>query len=268
MSVENYVVVVENVIIEKQNRMINYLYNETHKNHKNTKIVAEKSANEFLTYLTTLKHKNELNYMQNAKGGKKLKRIAKSFTFNPPKSYNVNADQLAAIQSHLKKSMSEHFKALGIDLDVSNCLFVQHIQENSHIHMILPTLDSNGKNVRYFNAPKFQTELKAIFTNSVDTVLSRNIKSYKSETVKHQGILNDFIRVKDEYEKILPRASDERTKKYFNNQIKIMQRYITELKEGKAILNQMEIEKLNAKIDKVNRANKSNIGHISTKSFK
>lgn len=261
MGLKNYVVIAENVSIERQSNMIDYLFNEKHSNHKNTKIIAETTKDSYITHLTKLKHKNELNYISNAKGGKKLKRIAKSLTFNPPKDYNLTEQQIKDIVKELKRLLSEEFKAKEIELTETDLLFVAHIQKNSHIHALIPTLDKNGRNIREINAKSFITSLKVLFTQSVDKILSKNIEDYKIEANnKEDRIINDLERLKADYETLMQKVTDK-SKKYLSNQVKIIDRYKMHIQENK-VINQLQIEKLNTNIEKVNKATKSNINTI------
>jgi len=234
---ENYVVKIKNVSVDKYKILVNYLTNGNHKNHENTKILNYgPEKNIFIDKLLRKKLKNEYNYAKNAKGGKKLKRIAKSLTFNIPKAYKPTEYETKIIFSKLLQKLSEYFKIYEINLELNDLFANIHYQENTHINMILPMIDNQGKNIRKFNQKAFLTQLKVMFTESVDLVLNKDITSYqeKSEEEKKyiatKKILSDMQK---EYEYFLEKNIEEKSRSYIENQIKIIQRNLKNAEESK-----------------------------------
>ena len=108
---KNYTVIVKNVDIVKENNLINYLVNERHRNHlkKDTKIIEFSNRKTYQTHNENKVKINRNNYILNGKGGKSLKRISKSYTFNLPKSYKsiVSIEQMRQIDSMLKRHITK-----------------------------------------------------------------------------------------------------------------------------------------------------------------
>lgn len=255
---KTYTVISKNVKIEKSSTIINYLLNENHKNHtkKKTKIETENDSDSFKDLLVDRLHLNNLNYMKNRTGGRKLKDIAKSLTFNVPPSFEISEEDLKKILEMIKERLLKLFDTFNIDLDISDLFSVLHIQDNSHIHMLLPMLDKNGKNIREFKEPKFLVQLKVLFTESVDKVCYKDIEQYKELTADekaHNKALRELNILKDSYNNLLAQLSEEKNHKavkFINNEINKINRA---LKADK--IDNEYMKKLNNSVEKVNKSN-------------
>ena len=261
---KNYVVKIENVEKGKENKIIKYMFNETHQNHTKTTILkngVEDDGDEFFLHLQELKHKNEMNYLKNKKGGKKLKRIAKSLTFNIPKYYEVSEAQAEEINALLEQEIFKLFEAKGIEID--KILSVIHYQDNTHIHTQIPTLDKHGKNIRELNTKSFLTELKIRFTQSVDAILKTNIEKAQTctkEETEHNLVLVSLNRLKADYERLMTTVEAEsKAYKYLNNEITTIDRTLKNYDE-KTIATYKA--KINKKLNTVNTHFKTKIKGI------
>ena len=263
--IRNYVVKQKNVKIEKSGTIIRYMLNEEHKNHKNTKILCEDNSDNFQDLLVDRLHLNNINYMKNRKGGRKLKDIAKSLTFNVPPAFNISEEDIKKVLDLIKKRMTELFDKFDIDLDESDLFSAVHIQDNSHIHLLLPMLDKQGKNIRMFKEPSFLIQLKILFTESVDMVCKKDIKEYKPLTEEEQAH-NEAIRelniMKNSYILVKSTIPADKAKavKFIDNEIIKINRA---LKADK--IDNDYLSKLNNQADKVNASKdiKTKISHIT-----
>lgn len=186
-GLKNYVVKVENITISERKKYIKYLESDKSKSHTNTKIINinNKSEKDLELKLMELIHKNNVDYVANGKGGQKLKNIFKSITFNIPPDYNATEQQLISISKNLEKEIIEYYKLKNIEYDKESFFNIAHYQDNPHTHLLIPTIDKNGKNNRLLKNKSFLTLLKGIFIKIVDKELEKNIKDYKVEVVPH-----------------------------------------------------------------------------------
>jgi len=252
--IRNYVVKQENVKSGSENKMINYLLSETHRNHKDTIIHCEDNSEKFSDLLFLRKQKNDFNYMKNKKGGRKLKDIAKSITFNIPPDFKPTINDTNQILNHIHNGLLDLFKMYDINMNESDLFSVIHEQSNSHIHLMIPMLDSTGKNIRRFKEPGFLIELKILFTESVDKVMDTEIEQYQQlskEELNHNKNIRELNRLKNDYIEVINTLQisnpDKLSTKYFETQIKTIDSLLK--------FDNIDIEKLNTlnkNVDKVN----------------
>jgi len=258
---KNYTVIIKNVKIGQQDKIIKYLENETHKNHMNTKIICENEVEIFRESLLDKLHENNKNYIRNKKGGRPPKRVAKSLTFNIPPVYKATEEQSKEISKELILRLLELFKSFNIELDEQDLFMAIHYQDNPHIHLLLPVFNRLGVNIRRFNFPSFTTQLKLIFTESVDKILKTDIAEIPTLTEEeqaHNQTIRELKALKDEYIKALEVDIPAGAKKYINNELITIER---SLKADKIELKYLN--KLNAGADKITKAD--NKLTISTK---
>lgn len=252
---KNYVVKVANVEVGEQNKIIKYLVNREHKNHKNTVINSTDNALDYQTNLLNKIHTNEVNYLKNKKGGRKLKRIAKSFTFNLPKNYDCSLNEIKLIDELIKSKLAKSISDIGIELNIMDIFSASHYQENKHIHLILPTVDNNGKNVRYFNTPTFLTEIKVIFTEIVDKVLEKNIENVSvcstEQTEHNQEIIKLRHLIRDYQAYIHNETMSDKALKFMKNAIIKIERIIENADDE---ISPEQIEKVNKDLLKINKS--------------
>lgn len=258
---KNYVVKIKNVIVGKQNNIIDYLSNENHKNHTGTtfKKVSEIDEEEAKENLLSKLHQNQLNYLKSKTNGRRIKRIAKSLTFNIPKSYKPSAEEVISINLKLLEAIENLFQSMSIDLTKNDLYSIIHFEEEKHDHvnLILPMLGNDGKNIRHFNSPLFIRQLKAMFTEIVDNTLNRDIKQYKAltpEQQEHNAKLRDIERLKADYQALLQtinEAEQPRAVKFINNELVKIERT---LKNSEQETINDYISQLNKSVDKVNKS--------------
>jgi len=263
---KNYVVKMENVEVGKQNKIINYMVNQEHKNHKNTIILTEDNSEDYKLNLMKKLHASQLNYAKNKKGGRPLKRLAKSLTFNIPKYFNISETELKSIDGILKLKIKNLIDSLGIDLNLSDIFSAGHYQDNAHIHLLLPTVNNNGKNIRYFNNKAFLTQLKVIFTETVDKTLNTDIKEVETltpEEQEHNKVIKSLEHLINEYQYILNTEElQPKAEKFINNAIIEIKRILEQSDSIKEIKN---IDSINKKVKKINQSKsikKDNIQEI------
>jgi len=252
---KNYVVKMENVEVGKQQKIVNYMVNEEHKNHTNTQIFCDSSEEEYKLNLLAKLHSSQMNYAKNKKGGRPLKRIAKSLTFNIPKYFNCSDLELKNIDSIIKMKIIELLNKLGIDLQLSDLFSASHFQDNKHIHLIIPMIDNQGKNIRHFNSKSFLTELKVIFTETVDNTLNTDIKEVKTLTPEeqaHNKTIKDLEALIIDYQYIINTENlTDKAIQFMNNSIIQIKRLLEHSDSIKEVAN---LDKINKNIDKVNKS--------------
>lgn len=253
--IRNYTVIQKNVKVGESNKMINYLINAEHKNHKNTIIHCEDNSEDYSDLLFLRKQKNDFNYMKNRKGGRKLKDIAKSLTFNIPPDFKPTLNDTKQIKEYIHNGLLDLFKMYDINMNDSDLFTAIHEQDNSHIHILLPMLDNQGKNIRRFKEPSFLVELKILFTESVDKVMNTEINQYETlskEELKHNKNVRELTRLKNDYIEIINKLEIDNPDKlsidYFTKQVKAIDKL---LKFDNIDINKLNV--LNKNIDKINK---------------
>lgn len=223
---KNYTTRIRNIKVGKLQQFLKYLENDNHKNHTkhNTKIQRfgdlEKLA-KIENEMIEANMQNRKNRPKN-KMGKKLKVSNKSLTFNLPVGYEVNFTQMQEINRLLILNIQKHYKENGFNISKERMVSVCHLQENSHLHTILPYLDNEGNPMRFVKSKKFTLQLKFLFTHITDSVLKTNYKDYKPLTkpqAEHNKVIDQLEELKAWYE------SMEETK-YYKNQIIAIERLI------------------------------------------
>jgi len=245
---KNYTVRIKNVRVDKMKLIINYLHNDSHKNHtkKNTEIISISDRENFEKITSSKIEKNAQNYIRNGKGGKKLKVSSKSLTFNTPKNYACTEKQLKTINTKLNEEIIKLYKTYNVEITENEIYSVIHKQENSHIHTILPYLDIFGNCIRETKSKRFLHELKLRFTVVTDNVLGTSFKDYEklSEAQNDNNRVIDYLNeLKGFYESYLALEDS----KYYKNQIVMIDRV---LKENPIEVNS-DIEKITKNSEKV-----------------
>ena len=255
---KNYTVIVKNVNINKEANLLNYLVNNKHKNHikKDTKIIELSNRDTYEAHNLKKLKLNHNNYVLNGKGGKPLKRISKSFTFNLPKSYKsiTSVKQMQQIDSILKRQITKIYADFNIDINVEEIYSVLHYQDNPHLHLLTPYLDKNGKVIRQINHKGFTSKLKITFSKIVDKVLNQDMSKYKKNSTQENNntkIKIDLERLKDWY-LILIKIDGIQTK-YYKNQIVAIERMLKDIDN----VVEDDINRIYKNVDKVKKGRKA-----------
>lgn len=256
MSLKTYVVKVKNIHKEKLVRYIKYLNNESHRNHKkhNTQIFSKPSNN----FIQREKYKVEANtrkYIKIKKGGRKLKISNKSFTFNIPNKYSVSAEQVKEIQKKLNEVIIDLYKSYNCSISELDLYSSIHYQQNSHIHYILPYLDTEGNTLRFTLNKSFTTQLKVLFTDIVDEQLNKNISNYKTkskEELEEEKYIRELVELKSVLSNYLKYQTGDKQRTYFKSQIISIDRI---LKTNDLLKEQDKLKRLNSNINKINKHN-------------
>ena len=258
---KNYTVIVKNVDKDKHKQLLKYLNDNKHKNHtkKETEIYELGDANEFEKITEDKLKKNEENYYKNGKGGKKLKVVNKSFTFNLPKSYKeiATVEKCKEMDKLLKREIIKLLKQLNIEIGENELYSVLHHQDNPHIHLVLPYLDRNGNTIRDIKPKGFTSRLKVLFSQIVDKTLDTEIKSYKKLDNEANGSNKMRLaleEIKDWYLSLI--RIDKVETKYYKNQIIAIDRRLEQQEE-------ITQEQLNKIVDNMKKA--SNMRKASKK---
>ena len=251
---KNYTVIVKNVKKDKHKNMLTYLSDDKHKNHtKNaTEIYELSNANEFEKITKDKLKKNEENYYNPDKGyrgGRKLKVVNKSFTFNLPKSYKeiASVEKCKEIDLKLKKAIIKIFIQLGIEINENELYSVLHYQDNPHIHLIIPYLDKEGNTIRAIKPKGFTSRLKILFSQVVDNVLNTDINNYKKLNQDENGqnrTIQAMEEIKNWYQTII--KIDGIETKYYKNQIISINRILKDNQE----ITKEQVNKINNNMNK------------------
>ena len=229
---KNYTVIVKNVKKEKYKTLLKYLNDEKHKNHtkKETEIFELSDREKFEEMTAERLAKNEENYYNPEKGyrgGRKLKVVHKSFTFNLPKDYKkiATVEKCRELDEKLKKKITQAFGRFGVDLSSEELYSVLHYQDNPHIHLVLPYLDKNGNTIRQIKPKGFTTTLKILFSETVDEVLGTDIKKYEAVNSPARGTSRELEEALSWYQTLI-RMDGREENKYYKNQIKRIERML------------------------------------------
>jgi hypothetical protein len=228
-NIKNYVVNIrKNTIDNFENFVMNYLENDTHKNHSkhNTQFFNSFDKVEYITIQKRKLLKNQ--ELHKNKKGRKLKVISKSLTFNIPKTFEINEKELKEIEESLISEIIKLYDSKNVKIERNELYSIIHKQENSHLHMLLPSLDVNGKNLRFLIEKSFLNELKYIFTKIVDKTLNKDISNYQTQDIETRlktKIEEDLEEQVDYYYKLLENDdNDKKTIRYLLNQVKSINR--------------------------------------------
>lgn len=250
---KNYTVKIKNVKKVALKNYISYLNNQEHKNHYSTSIYNENNDINFFNNELFKFSNNEEKYKLNGKGGRKCSIISKSLTFNIPPYYKINIEQARTIKKELLTNIISIYSKNGISISYNDLYAVIHYQENTHLHLLIPTLSQEGENLRFLTRKVFLLELKKIFTKTVDSVLKTSYRDYiplKKEELEHNKVLKYLEDLKAFYTYYLQFEDT----KYYKNQIIQIDRVI---KENPKIINE-QIELLSKNSEKVNELRKKN----------
>jgi len=181
--IKNYVVRIKNVKSERLNTFLDYLNDDSHKNHtkKNT-VIMELSNRKIFQELTNAKiWKNTESYINNRKGGRKLQVCGKSLTFNIPPHFQFNNTIAAELSEEISKGIKTLYNHYGYDLQEEEMYIVLHRQSNPHFHVFIPYLDMEGNTLRDIKPKKFLNELKLLWNEMM-------INSYRVDLDQYQPL--------------------------------------------------------------------------------
>lgn len=181
---KNYIVKMKSV--SNVVNMADYLLNEKHKNHKNTKEIIELTNNyeDFLKANLEEEAELEIKKQLAKKGGRPSKETTLSFTLNFPKSYKVNQDQVKKINDLVLEDLANY---LNIELEElkRKSYSVQHVQDNEHYHLLVSSILNKKKN-RVIRSRSALTFIKKSFTMHTDKILNTSIEKYKAKATTEE----------------------------------------------------------------------------------
>ena len=260
---KNYTVKMKKVNVSEYQKYIKYMFDNEHKNHLNTEIVKMKNDNDNVED-KIIKARNLINANENykikqKKGGRKIKTIFFSYTYNIPKSYaNITENQMQEILEKVLKasilflqSIDENFEKDEINEYYKNCISSIHMQENNHFHLQYPTIFPSGKNSRKISQRNFLRMNKLIFTEAVDNVLKKDIKQYETQNVSQYEV--DIKKLVLDLENEIKKTTNPKNKKYFETMITYANRILKNKNDTKSLNN------LNTRITKVNKQKKKKV---------
>lgn len=241
----NYVVRIKKVQVNKLRTLLNYLNNEKHKNHtkKNTVITELSNRENFNKIISGKLWKNAESYIQNKKGGQKLKRIGKSLTFNIPPQFEFNEEISEDIYKQIIKGIIAVYNSYGYDIQEEEIYSVLHEQDNPHYHVFVPYLDMDGKTLLYTNHKKFLNELKLMWNEVMINAYGIDLEQYQpldqgeQEENKNRRYLNEL---KEYYMSEFDIEEDD----YIKNQVlridRLLRKKNEELDEEEDIIKKLE----------------------------
>lgn len=160
-----------------------YLISETHKNHKNTKIIPlfNASVDKFIqrTICNTIVFDGK-----NLKGGRKVESYAQSFNFILPPPIKPTEDQWKKISSDLIKKAHQTLEIKDDANEFLKHIFVNiHDQSNPHVNLLIPRI---YKDIRLTKLDQRQIikDLKEEFNLSVLKHCNIDFKEYKPQKQK------------------------------------------------------------------------------------
>lgn len=196
----NYVVRIKNINVERLNTFINYLNNKKHKNHTKKNTVITELSNRKSFYETTSEKvwKNAEAFIKRARGGRRLKVVGKSLTFNIPPQFEFNDITAADLEEEIKKGIKDLYNTFGYELKEEEMYMVLHNQDNPHFHVFIPYLDMEGKPLRDIKPKKFLNELKMLWNEIMIKTYGINLEQYQpldqedQEENKNRRYLNEL----------------------------------------------------------------------------
>jgi len=248
--IKNYVVRIRNVKAERLNTFLNYLNNTEHKNHtKHNTVITEYSDRKSFYELTSEKlWKNAEAFIKRARGGRRLKVVGKSLTFNIPPRFQFNEDIAADLSEEINKGLLDLYNSFGYDLQEEEFYSVLHNQTNPHFHVIIPYLDRNGKPIKDIKPKKFLNQLKLMWNEIMINAYRVDLDQYQpldQELNKNRRYLEELkIFYEEEFE----------NDKYVSNQIKRINRLI-KLDNDELDTKETDLESLELNLDKVLKSN-------------
>jgi len=179
--IKNYVVRIRNVKAERLNTFLNYLNNTEHKNHAkhNTNITEYSDRKSFYETTSEKLWKNAEAFTKRARGGRRLKVVGKSLTFNIPPKFEFNDTIAADLSEQIKNGIKILYNTIGYELKEEEIYSVLHDQDNSHFHVIIPYLDMEGKPLRGIKPKKFLNELKLLWNEIMINAYGMDLNQYQ-----------------------------------------------------------------------------------------
>lgn len=249
--ITNYVVRIKNVKVDRLNTFIRYLNDEKHKNHtkKNT-VITELSDRELFHKTAREKvWKNSESYVRRGRGGRRLKVVGKSLTFNIPPMFDFNDQTAATIKNLILEGIKNLYNSYGYDLQEEEVYMVLHNQDNPHYHLFIPYLDMEGKPLRDTKPKQFLNELKLLWNTIMIDMYGIDLEQYQpldqeeQEENKNRRYLGEL---KDYYLSEFDIEEDD----YINNQVKRINRLL-KLKNEELDQKENDIESLEKNLKKV-----------------
>lgn len=186
---KNYVVIIDNVETKGVRFLADYFVSNSHKNHKKTEEIINLSNIDYKDFLTNINQPKIDANLSLIKPGPKLKLSNKTLTFDIPKDYDVTKEQIEKIYKLLEIDIINIYKENGFTINSEDIFSVIHLQENSHIHSLLPLVDKDSfLKMKCVDHPNFTKKLKEVWTNRVDEVLGTNINDYMVQAEQEQQI--------------------------------------------------------------------------------
>lgn len=159
--------------------LLRYLNNPNEPSHKNTEIVVfQDNCAEFKK--SCIMNANEL-YLQNKKGGRKVKNLAQSFSLNLPKSIACSVDQWNSIEDGISSHICDY---LGIERgDVYLNVHKERLK-NSHLNVVVKKVVFDKKQQKYrslYNLDRlnFLYSLKCKFNEMVKKHCNFDVVDYQ-----------------------------------------------------------------------------------------
>ncbi len=261
--IKNYVVGIRSVKAERLGTFINYLNSTTHKNHTkhNTEISEYSDRESFEALYADRLWKNAEAFIKRARGGRRLKVIGKSLTFNIPPQFEFNKEIANDLSEDIINGLKKIYNSFGYELEENEIYYVLHNQRNPHFHFIVPYLDKSGTPLKDVKTKKFLSELKLLWNEVMINAYQIKLEEYKplNEGNKNINMNRQFLEeLKAYYEK------EFENEKYVNGQIKRVKRLLKlsdDLLKEKA----SDIESLDINLEKVLKKHKKSNGPIMTK---
>ncbi len=259
----NYVVRIANVKAERLQTFVKYLNNTEHKNHAkhNTSITEYSNKKDFLIATSEKLFLNREAFKKRARGGRKLKVVGKSLTFNIPTKFEFNNDIADYLSEEIKIKLKELYNSFGYHLQEDEIYSVLHKQKNPHYHVIIPYLDKNGKPIKDIKPKAFLNKLKLAWNEIMINSYQVDLEKYQplDQVAKEIGKNRRFLEELKEYYK----SNDFENDKFVKNQIKRAKRLL-KLNDEALEASQSDIESMEHNLEKVLKNYKKNNGPIMT----
>jgi len=260
---KNYVVRIANVKAERLNTFVKYLNNTEHKNHAkhNTSIKEYSNKQRFLIATSEKLFLNREAFKKRARGGRKLKVVGKSLTFNIPPKFEFNNDIADYISEEIKIKLKELYNSFGYELEEWEIYSVLHKQKNPHYHIIIPYLDTNGKPIKDIKPKSFLNKLKLAWNEIMINAYQVDLEQYQplDQDAKEIGKNRRFLEELEEYYK----SEDFESDKYIKNQRKRIKRLLA-LNDDALEASQSDLESIEHNLEKVLKNYKKNNGPTMT----
>lgn len=262
---KNYVVRIANVKAERLNTFVKYLNNTEHKNHAkhNTSIVEYSNKKNFLISTSEKLFLNQEAFKKRARGGRRLKVIGKSLTFNIPPKFQFNNEVGDYLSEEIKKKIRELYNSFGYELKEWEIYSVLHNQSNPHFHVIIPYLDKEGKPIKHIKPKSFLNDLKLAWNEIMVNAYQVDLEQYqpldqdKKEIGKNRRFLEEL---KDFFEE--PQFKDD---EYVAKRLKKINRLLDLNDDAvEALERTKDIQGLEKNLEKILKNYKKNNGPTMT----